>query len=172
MLDCIESTTEELLNGVKELACGMEGKALLRKSNKSFKEFSMWVQEAASHGAGQLFRWLKDEARGEVLQFDFKEGATVEPAKFMERVHDEWAVLWLQSGHVDDLEEERLDRQISELRGAIQKLKTEHGDSLGTMETWQIDKAAAKAKANTGRGVDQISIGFPSDFHRMSIRFP
>ena len=43
-------------------------------------------------------------------------------------------------------------------RGGIQKLKTEHGDTLGTMETWQIDKAAAKAKANTGRGVDQISI--------------
>jgi hypothetical protein len=74
----------------------------------------------------------------------------------MERAHGEWAALWLQSGHVDDLEEERLDRQVSELRGAIQKVKAEHGDSLGTMETWQIDKAAAKAKANTGRGVDQM----------------
>ncbi|MFM7983976.1 MAG: hypothetical protein ACKPKO_32090, partial [Candidatus Fonsibacter sp.] len=93
LLACIEFITGELLNGVKELACGMEGKALLRESNKSLKEFSMWVQEVASKGAGQLFRWMMDDARGEVLQFDFKEGATVGPAKFMEGVHNEWAAL-------------------------------------------------------------------------------
>ena len=63
LLGCIESTTEELLNGVKELACGMEGKALLRESNKSLKEFSMWTQESCIKLGGTTL--LLDEGRGQ-----------------------------------------------------------------------------------------------------------
>ena len=54
VLGSVGSITDELLNGVKLLGCGMEGKALLRESKRSLKEFSMWFQEVASKEAGHL----------------------------------------------------------------------------------------------------------------------
>ncbi len=88
----------------------------------------------------------------------------MDPGKFLEMVQGEWDGLWEQNGHVDCSEEDRLNRQISEIRVAIHKLTAEHGYSLGTLEPWKI---GAEAKASTGLEAIQVRPADVLDYPRL-----
>ena len=89
-----------------------------------------WIQEASAKGAGKLFRWIKDEARGEVMEAEVAgHGPTVEPVTIMADLADEWGKLWHQEGYLEVEEERRVSRQMDDLRYVVRGLREAWGDS-------------------------------------------
>ena len=80
----------------------------------------------------------------------------MELAVYMETICDQWAQLWKQEGSVGQKEEAMIAADMEDLRAGVWRLRSTHGDGLGDMEVYHIDKAAAKAKPMTGLGVDHI----------------
>ena len=153
----VDVVTDDLLRRLRELAVWAEGAAISSERVKSQKDFGKWVQESAKSGAGLLFRRVRSEARGEELEYHgLDEGPTAEPTAFMEHIYDRWATLWKQKGYLDPAEEERYEQEMDSLRNTTRELQRAWGDSLGDLETWQLERAVAKARQSTGKGVDQL----------------